>query len=89
MPETPGLVTGERAARSVRIAVSLLPTLVFTLVLAEILRAQYGVAPHVLGGLVLCAIVTTLVPPALLRVPPAQYDSPHLTRLAGHENRAE
>ena len=68
---------------------SLLPTLVFTLVLAEILRAQYGVAPHVFGGLVLCAIVTTLVPPALLRVPPAQYDSPHLTRFAGHENRAE
>lgn len=51
-----------------RVAISLLPTLIFTLVLTQILRREFGVADSVIGGLLLYAFVNTLLPSLLLRV---------------------
>jgi Kef-type K+ transport system membrane component KefB len=64
------LALGEEGGHALRIALSLSPTLVFSLVLAEILRDQYHVAPEIFGGLVIYAVGTTLVPILTLRIPP-------------------
>lgn len=58
---------GEPARESAGVALSLLPTLVFTLVLAGILRDRFGLAPHLFGALGIYAIGTTLAPGLLLR----------------------
>lgn len=50
-----------------RTGLALLPTLVFTLVLSEILKEKYGVAPELIGGLVIFTIVITMVPAFLLK----------------------
>jgi Kef-type K+ transport system membrane component KefB len=61
---------GEKGGHALRIALCLSPTLVFSLVLAEILRDRYNIAPEIFGGLVIYAIGTTLVPIFTLRIPP-------------------
>lgn len=58
---------GEPVRSSASVAVALLPTLVFTLVLAQILRERFGLAPHLVGALALYAVGTTLAPGLLLR----------------------
>lgn len=50
-----------------RIGVSLVPTLVFTLVLVQILREQFAVNEALLGGLVLYSVLNTMLPPLVLR----------------------
>lgn len=57
-----------------RVAVPLIPTLVFTLVLAQILREQYAVDPAIFGGLVVYAALTTLFPAMVLRAPRESYE---------------
>lgn len=47
---------------SLRIAITLTPTLVFTLVLAAIASSRYGLAPEMFGALVVYACVTTALP---------------------------
>jgi len=72
------LALRERPATSLRIGLALLPTLVFTLVLVDILRNRPEVPPTLTGALVLYATVVTLLPALILRVPPSDYESPHL-----------
>lgn len=72
------LALREQPGKSVRVGLALLPTLVFTLVVADILREQPGVPPALIGGLVLYTVLVTLVPGLLLRLPPVDYDLPHL-----------
>ena len=72
------LALGEPPAKSLRIALALLPTLVFTLVLADLLRDRPEVPSALIGGLVLYTILVTLLPGLLLRVPPADYQTPRL-----------
>ena len=57
---------------------SLVPTLVFTLVTAEILRDQFAVPNAVFGGLVVYTLLNTMVPGFLLRAPAQDYDDPIL-----------
>ncbi|MGH7530531.1 MAG: cation:proton antiporter [Gemmatimonadales bacterium] len=71
------LVIQEPLARGVRIGVAMVPTLVFTLVIAEILRDQFLVSRHVFGGLILYTLVNTLIPGIVLRQPPAEFQVPH------------
>jgi len=59
-----------------RVGISLVPTLVFTLVIAELLRDSFGVPPALFGGLVIYALVNTVLPTALLKAPPPLYDQP-------------
>lgn len=78
-----GLVTlhrrvalGEPFAEGMRVGVSLVPTLVFTLVIAELLRDVFGAPPAVFGGLVIYALMNTVVPTLLLKAPPPFFDQP-------------
>jgi Kef-type K+ transport system membrane component KefB len=71
----------EPLAHSVRIGISMLPTLVLTLVIAGILRDDVGVPHALLGGLVIYAVVNTLIPGLVLRVPPLDFAAPHAPEL--------
>lgn len=61
-------MAGDVAADAAPVAVALLPTVIFTLVLASILRSQFGISDALYGGLLLYACVNTLLPSLLLRV---------------------
>jgi len=75
------LALREPFGRSVRVAVSMLPTLVFTLVIAAILRDRFGVSPAVFGGLIIYTVVNTLIPGFALRIPPPDFETPHVPEL--------
>lgn len=70
------LAMREPVAHGVRIGIAMLPTLVFTLVIAEILRDQFLVAPHIFGGLIIYTLANTLIPGFALRLPPAGFEVP-------------
>jgi len=59
-----------------RVGISLVPTLVFTLVIAELLRDSFAAPPALFGGLVIYALVNTVLPTVLLKAPPPLYDQP-------------
>jgi len=76
---------GEAPRQGLRVTVTLLPTLVFTLVLAGILRERYGIHSTLFGALVVYALGTTLLPALLLKTPPLEFDSPEAPPLPeGH-----
>lgn len=68
------LVLGERWKKSTRVAVPLLPTLVFTLVIAGILRERFDLSSTIFGGLIIYAIGTALIPGLVLRFVAPGYD---------------
>lgn len=72
------LSLGEPMAEGWRVGASLVPTLVFTLVTAEILRDQFAVPNPVFGGLVVYTLLNTMVPGFMLRAPAQEYDDPIL-----------
>jgi Kef-type K+ transport system membrane component KefB len=75
-------INGQSLGSAVRVAVSLAPTLVFTLVLAAILRDQFNIPPWLFGGLVIYAIGSTLVPVLFLRgrhIAVVDYTTPETT----------
>jgi Kef-type K+ transport system membrane component KefB len=57
----------EPFAHGARVAASMLPTLVFTLVIAGILRDRFAVSPMIFGGLIVYTLANTLVPGFALR----------------------
>jgi Kef-type K+ transport system membrane component KefB len=61
---------GEPMRSGARIGISIVPTLVFTLVLAEILRDRFGVPQVVFGGLIFYTLANTLLPGFILRLAP-------------------
>jgi hypothetical protein len=61
---------GEGFRASLRVGVPMVPTTVFTLVIAEILRDRFGVSPVVFGGLIIYTLLNTLVPGLFLRRAP-------------------
>jgi Kef-type K+ transport system membrane component KefB len=71
------LALGEPIRNGMRIGASMLPTLVFTLVIAEILRDRFGVSPAVFGGLIVYTLANTLIPGLALRLPPPEFEAPH------------
>lgn len=60
-----------------RIGMALVPTLVFTLVLVEILREQFAVDEAMLGGLVLYTVLNTMLPSLLLHAGTPSFEEPH------------
>lgn len=66
----------ERFAQTLRISVRILPTLVFTLVLAAILREQYDIPSWLFGGLIVYAFLNTVLPSLFKLAPPPEYISP-------------
>jgi Kef-type K+ transport system membrane component KefB len=67
--------------RSRSIATALLPTLVFSLVLSQIMAEQVAIPEHLVGGVVPYALVTTLIPGFVLRSLPS-FDAPHFEAAA-------
>jgi len=65
----------EPVRSGMRIGVSMLPTLVFTLVLADILRERFGISATLFGALIVYTLANTLIPSFVLRLPPRGYDS--------------
>lgn len=69
------IALGEPVRTGLRIGVSMLPTLVFTLVLADILRERFGISAALFGGLIVYTLANTLIPSLSLRLPPRGYDT--------------
>lgn len=63
-----------------RIGIAVVPTLVFTIVIAEILRKHFQLSPELFGALIVFTLVNTLLPGFLLRLPTPAYDAPELSR---------
>jgi len=59
----------ERARSSLNVALALTPTLIFTLVLATILRERFGISETLYGALLVYAALTTILPSLLLSRP--------------------
>ncbi len=51
---------------SLRVSIALTPTLIFTLVIAEILRENFAVSPPLYGGLLVYASITSILPSLVL-----------------------
>jgi Kef-type K+ transport system membrane component KefB len=68
---------GEPRRTGARIGVAMLPTLVFTLVIAEILRDSFLVPRAIFGGLIIYTLANTLIPGFALRLPAADLDVWH------------
>ncbi len=62
-------IRGETALGSLRVATALSPTLIFTLVLATILRERYHIADTLFGALLVYAALSTLLPSFVLAKP--------------------
>lgn len=56
------IVFGESIRRSLLVGVPLMPTLVFTLVIAGILRERFQIGAELFGGLVVYTILNSLIP---------------------------
>lgn len=63
------LMFGEGHRSSVKVSVALTPTLVFTLVLANILHKQFDLSATLFGALILYTTLNTLLPSLILRSP--------------------
>ena len=63
------LMFGEHFRASLRVSLALAPTLIFTLVLAGILRERFAIPDALFGALLLYAALSTLLPSLLLRTP--------------------
>jgi len=70
------LTLKEGPQAGLRIAVAMLPTLVFGLVIAEILRDRFGVSHAIFGGLVLYTLVATILPAIVLKRRLDEYAEP-------------
>jgi Kef-type K+ transport system membrane component KefB len=66
----------ESLADARRVGVALVPTLVFTLVLVELLRERFQFADVVLGGLVLYTVLNTMLPSLALRTALPTFEEP-------------
>jgi Kef-type K+ transport system membrane component KefB len=64
--------------QSLKVAVPMLPTLVFTLVIAGILRDEYDIPSWLFGGLIVYAFVTTILPALFTHKPPPDFTLPVL-----------
>jgi len=79
----------EPVRSGMRIGVSMLPTLVFTLVLADILRERFGISATLFGALIVYTLANTLIPSFVLRLPPRGYDSLRAPEVALLESQEE
>lgn len=65
----------EEGPTSHRVATALVPTLVFTLVLAEILRDQFAIPSYIVGALIIYTIVNTTVPAFVMGSPAPAFEA--------------
>jgi len=77
----------ESFRESVHVGVPMLPTLVFTLVIAEILRDRYDAPSALFGGLIIYALVNTTIPSFAFRTPPPDFQALEVLPLSEEEER--
>lgn len=82
------LVKGESSKSSLRVAAALTPTLIFTLVLATILRERFQIPDALYGGLLIYAGMSTLVPSFVLARPVDFDPLPLASRLPPEADRS-
>jgi Kef-type K+ transport system membrane component KefB len=58
-----------------RIGIALVPTLVFTLVLTDILKTDFALQNYILGALVLYTVINTSIPAFVLHSAPPEFES--------------
>lgn len=78
----------ESARRGKRVGISLVPTLVFTLVLAHMLETRFGAPAYLVGGLILYAMINTTLPAFMLRARPPEFERPVAPDVAAEHPRA-
>lgn len=69
---------GEPLQGGARVGLSLVPTLVFTVVIADILRERYELSPELYGALIIVSLVDTTIPGLFLRTAAPAFDEPHV-----------
>ncbi|MFH1077100.1 MAG: cation:proton antiporter [Pseudomonadota bacterium] len=74
----------EPLVNGARIGTFLTPTLIFTLVIAEILRDQFNASEAFVGGLTIYALLTTIVPVIALHAPPPDFAEPHISHVSDY-----
>jgi Kef-type K+ transport system membrane component KefB len=67
------VILGEAFPKSIRPASAMVPTLVFTLVLVEILESRFSLTTDIAGGLILYTVINTLIPGFILHGQPADF----------------
>jgi len=65
----------ETAGASVRIGLAIVPTLVFTIVLAGALRDEFDLSPTLYGSLIIFTLINTTIPGLILRMAPPEFDA--------------
>jgi Kef-type K+ transport system membrane component KefB len=81
------LALGESWSEGARIGVAVMPTLVFTIVIAEILRERFALPSHLFGALIVFTVVNTLIPGLILKLPPAEFEAPKWLPMADQVDR--
>lgn len=74
------IVLSEDLRTGARIGVSMVPTLVFTIVIAGILRDQFGLQGELYGALILFTVINTAIPGFVLHAPPPAFEAPTVPR---------
>lgn len=59
-----------------RVGLSLVPTLVFTIVIADILLQEYNLSSELYGALIVFTLINTVLPGFILKAPPPEFDTP-------------
>ncbi len=75
-------VLGESWEGGARIGTAIIPTLVFSIVIAEILRDRFGLPPVLFGALIIFTLVNTLIPGFVLRTAPPDFENPKVETAA-------
>lgn len=71
-----GMRFREELREGLQVSIPMIPTLVFTLVVANILRERFDTPRYVFGGLVVYALVNTILPSMIFRSSPPGFDAP-------------
>ncbi len=70
------IVLKEDLRSGARIGVSMVPTLVFTIVIAGILRDSFALPGELYGALILFTVINTAIPGFVLHAPPPAFEAP-------------
>lgn len=69
------LALKEPGYASRRVSTALIPTLVFTLVISDLLRSRFAAPDFVFGGLIVYTVLNTLVPALFMGAPPPEFEA--------------
>ncbi len=77
------IVLKEKISLANRIGTKMIPTLVFTLVLVQILKDQFNAPPFVLGAMIIYTICNTILPAIIFKERPVEFENQQATDIVG------